>query len=140
MLVALGYLAARKHNVLATLVVLGGYGAMFGDNDYLWGSPYRDWPGLPIYLAGMTFLFLVLTPALLLRARTRSGQALALLMPVTLFLAARTAVPAIVLGQAASFRPGDALISATVLLGLIMGWVLYSHIGDTTHEGQQVAT
>ena len=140
MLVALGLVAARKHTVLATLVVLGGFGAMFGDNDYLWGSPYRDWPGLPIYLAGMTFLLLVLTPALLLRARTRSGQALALLIPVTLFLAARTAVPAIVLGQAASFRPGDALISATVLLGLIMGWVLYSHIGDTTHEGQQVST
>ncbi|MEJ2753460.1 MAG: hypothetical protein P8169_12420 [Chloroflexota bacterium] len=57
MLVAVGLLAARRYNVLALLAVFGGTMLLFGDSDYLWGSPYRDWPGLPLYMAGMVFLY-----------------------------------------------------------------------------------
>lgn len=134
MLVAVGLLAARRHNVLALLVIVGGYGIMFGDTDYLWGSPSRSWPGIPLYLAGMTFLFFVLAPIGFLRAKTRLGRAVALFVPAALFLAARLIIPFFVLGQAATVRPGDVLISANILLSLIVGWLLYSCIGKTAGE------
>jgi hypothetical protein len=130
LLVAIGLPAAQRHNVLAILVVIGGYGAMFLDSDYLWGSPYRDWPGLPLYLAGMIFLFFILAPVGLLRAKTRLGQAIALFVPAAIFLTARIAVPALVLGPAVKTRPGDVLGSVTILLSLILGWLLYGHFGD----------
>ena len=134
MLVAVGLLAARRHNVLALLVIVGGYGYIFGDSDYLWGSPSRSWPGIPLYLAGMTFLFFVLAPVGLLRAKTGLGRAVALFIPAALFLVARLAIPFLVLGPAATVRAGDVLISANILLSLIVGWLLYSCIGETAGE------
>ena len=134
LLLAIGALAARQHNVLALLVPIGGYGYMFADNDALWGSRHNDWPGLPLYLPAMIFLFFVLAPIGLLRAKTRLGRAIALFVPAVLVLAARHAVPALVLGEAYPIRPGDALNSATVLLSLIIGWMLYSHIGGIQQE------
>ena len=139
LLVASGLPAARRHNVLALLVVIGGYHTMFGDNAYLYGFHMRDWPGLPFYLAGMSLLFFVLAPAGLLRAKTRLGQAVALFVPATIFLAARIAVPALVLGEAYSIEyytisPRSVFTSATVLLSLIVGWILFSYLGDIQHE------
>ena len=132
LLLAIGGVAARQHNVLALLVVIGGYVYMFTDNDTLWGSPYRDWPGLPFYLPAMIFLFFVLAPIGLLRTKTRLGQAIALFLPATIFLTARLAVPALVLGEAYTIRPGDVFISATVLLSLVAGWLLYGRVGSPT--------
>jgi hypothetical protein len=134
LLVAIGLPAARRHNVLALLVVIGGYGTMFVENDTLWGSPIQDWPGLPLYMAGMVFLFFVLAPVGLLRAKTRLGQAIAIFVPATIFLSARLAVPVLVIGQAYPIRPGGVLRSVTVLLCLILGWLLFSYLGDIQHE------
>jgi hypothetical protein len=130
LLVAVGLPAARRHNVLALLVVIGGYGTIFLDSDYLWGSPYRDWPGLPFYFPAMILLFFVLAPTGLLRARSRLGRAAALFFSTALFLTARLAGPALVLGQAATILPGDAILSLTVLLSLVIGWILYGNLGD----------
>lgn len=128
--VAMGLPAARRHNVLAMLVLTGGCGAIFLDSDYLWGSPYRDWPGLLFYFPAMILLFFVLAPTGLLRARSRLGRAAAFFIPAALFLTARLAVPAIILGQAAAIRPGDALLSLTILLSLLLGWTLYGFLGS----------
>ena len=138
MLVAAGLLAARRHNVLALLVVIGGYGYRFLDADDLGVGAFsmRDWPGLSLYLASMTFLFFLLAPVAFLRAKTRLGRALALFLPASIFLAARLAVPALVLGQLTRILPGDALISSDILLGLILGWILYSHLGNVPQEIQ----
>ena len=129
MLVAVGLLAARRYNVLALLAVFGGTMLLFGDSDYLWGSPYRDWPGLPLYMAGMVFLFFVLAPAGLLRAKTDLGRATAVFVPAIIFLAARIVVPALVLGDAARIYPGEIVLSGNILLSLLLGWILYRHIG-----------
>jgi hypothetical protein len=136
MLVAAGLLFARRYNVLALLVIIGGYSAKFLDSDYLWGSPTRDWPYLPLYMAGMIVLFFVLAPVGLLRAKTRIGRAIALFLPAAIFLAARLAVPALVLGQAYTIRPGDALMSATILFSLMIGWILYSRFSHTAEDNQ----
>jgi len=134
MLVAVGLLAARRYNVLALLAVFGGYMLLFGDSDYLWGSPYRDWPGLPLYMAGMVFLFFVLAPAGLLRAQTDLGRATAVFAPAIIFLVARITVPAFVLGEAARIYPGDIMFSGSILLSLILGWILYRHVGRAPVE------
>ena len=132
-LVALGLLVARQHNVLALLVVIGGY-ALLGDTDYLWGSPLREWPGLPLYLFSLVFLFFVLAPAGLLRAGTRLKKALAFFIPVLLFLTLRIVTLPLLLGHALRTTPGELFISASILLSLILGWILYSHLGRTSIE------
>lgn len=134
MLVAVGLPAARRHNVLALLAVVGGFALLFGDSDYLWGSPNRDWPGLPLYMAGMVFLFFVLAPAGLLRARTQASRALAVFVPAAVFLTARIAVPALVLGDAYRISPGEILFSSNILLALILGWTLYGRVGRAPGE------
>ena len=136
LLVALGLLVARQHNVLALLVVIGGYALWFGDTDYLWGSPVRDWPGLPLYLFSLVFLFFVLAPAGLLRAGTRLKKALAFFIPVLLFLTLRIVTPPLVLGYSLRTTPGELFSSASILLSLILGWILYSHLGRTSIEDQ----
>lgn len=136
LLLAIGASAARQHNVLALLVLIGGYVYLFADNDTLWGSPYRDWPFLPLYFPAMISFFFILAPTGLLRAKTHLGRALALFIPATIFLAARLAIPALVLGQAYTIRPGDALISATVLLSLIIGWIFYGRLGSSPRDNQ----
>jgi len=98
MLVALGLLAARQHGVLALLFVIGGYSYFFLDNDYLFGYPSRDWSGLSLYLVTISLLYLVLTPIILLRAKTHLRRALALFTPVLLFLLARLIVPILATG------------------------------------------
>jgi hypothetical protein len=107
MFVAFGLLAVRQHGVLALLVVIGGYGYMFMDTDYLFGYPARDWIGLPLYLVAVSLLFLVLVPVALLRAKTRRGRALAVFGPAVAFFAVRLAVPILVTRRSiAVLRPG----------------------------------
>lgn len=132
-LVALGLLAARRHGVLAVLAIMGGYVYLFTDSDYLLGYSLRDWPGLQPYLATMTFLFMVVAPVALLRARTAAGRAAGLFAPAILVLAARLVVPALAVNVPVS-RPGDILISITVFLSLVLGWVLYSDMGGAPRE------
>lgn len=132
-LVALGLLAARRHGVLAVLVILGGYVYMFTDSDYLFGYSLRDWAGLQLYLAVMTFLFLVVAPVGLMRARTAAGRAAGLFVPAILVLVARLVLPAMVVNLPMN-RGGDVLISVTVLVSLALGWVLYGDMGDAPRE------
>ncbi len=136
MLVAVGLLAARQYGVLALLVVIGGYGYIFLDTDYLFGYPSRDWPGLPLYLVTVSLLYLVLTPVALLRAKTRRGRALAVFVPVVLFLVVRATVPILITGRSlTALRLGDAGMSINVLLTLILAWFLYNHLA-VSHEAQ----
>lgn len=136
MLIAVGLLAARQHGLLALLVVIGGYGYIFMDTDYLFGYPSRDWPGLPLYLVTVSLLYLVLTPVAMLRAKTRRGRALAVFVPVILFLVVRAVVPILITGRTlAALRPGDAGMSLNVLLTLILAWFLYSQMA-VSHEAQ----
>jgi len=136
MLVAVGLLAARQYGVLALLVVIGGYGYIFLDTDYLFGYPSRDWPGLALYLVTVSLLYLVLTPVGLLRAKTRRGRALAVFVPVVVFLVVRLAVPILITGRSfAVLRPGDTGMSLNVLLTLILAWFLYNHMA-IPHEAQ----
>ena len=136
MLVAVGLLAARQYGVLAILFVVGGYLYMFMDSDYFSGYAMRDWSGLSTYLFSVSFVFLVMTPVALLRARTRLGQATALFVPTILFIVARLVVPLLVLEQTARLMPGDIMISINVLLALILAWVLYGAIGKSAEVDQ----
>jgi hypothetical protein len=134
MLVAIGLLAARQHGILALLVVIGGYSYMITDTDYLFGYPIREWTGLSAYLVAVTILYLIVVPIALLRAKTRLGRALAVFVPVVAFHVARLTVPLLVIQQPLKMRPGDVIASINVVLSLILAWVLYSHISDTTRE------
>jgi hypothetical protein len=133
MLVAVGLLAARQHGVLALLVVVGGYLYMCLDSDYLFGSPYRDWAGLPAYLVAVTILYLVVVPVAFLRAKTRMGRALGVFAPVVVFLVALITVPPLVTQQAFKIRWGEVIFSANIILSFILAWVLYSHFGEAAH-------
>ncbi|MEZ4517465.1 MAG: hypothetical protein R3C44_11750 [Chloroflexota bacterium] len=104
--VAVGALAARQHGVLALLVVIGGYAYMLSDSDYLSGFLMQDWSWLHTYIAAMTTLFLIVVPVAFMRARTQVGRAVALFGPATVFLIARLAVPALVLGGTSSLMAG----------------------------------
>jgi hypothetical protein len=129
MLVAVGLLAVRQHGLLAILVVIGGYGYMFMDTDYLFGYPVRDYGALPFYLFAVSFLYLVVTPIALLRAKTRRGRAVAVFVPVILFLLIRLLAPILITGQSLSaLRPGDVGMSLNVLLALVLAWFLYSRM------------
>jgi hypothetical protein len=136
MLVAVGLLAARRHGVLAILVVIGGYGSIFLDTDNLFGYPSREWAGLPLYLTTITALYFVAAPVALLRARTRLGRALAVFVPLVMFLVARLTVPLLALGRPiADLRPGDVL-SVNILLAFLLAWVLYDYIDMASPEPQ----
>lgn len=137
MLIAVGLLAARQHGILAMLVVVGGYISMFIDTDYLFGYPSREWPGLSLYFFSVSFLFLVLIPVALLRAKTRLGRALAVFIPAVIFLVARLTIPALVfLRQPLAVRSGDVVLSLNVLLSLILAWILYGQLYETSGEIQ----
>jgi hypothetical protein len=136
MLVSVGLLFAREHGVLAVLVVVGGYSYMFSESDYLFGYPRGEWPWLSLYFAGITLLYLVVTPIALLRAKTRLGRALALFVPVITFHLIRFTVPFLVIQQPLSMRAGEAVATINILLSLILAWVLYSFIGDMVDDSQ----
>lgn len=138
MLVAVGLLAARQHGVLALLVVIGGYSYMLLDSDYMSGYRLMEWTGLSAYLLGAAILVLVVVPVALLRAKTRLGRALAVFTPVVAFHVVRLTVPLLVLQQPLKIRPGSVIFSINILLSLILGWVLYSYIGDTSRAEQPV--
>jgi hypothetical protein len=128
-LAAAGLLAARQHGVLAMLVVVGGFSYMCSDSDYLFGSQYRDWAGLTLYLVAMTALYLVVTPIALLRAKTNLGRTLAVFVPVVGFHVIRIITPSIVIRGPHLVPWGDIILSINVLLSFVIAWVLYSHIG-----------
>ena len=136
MLVAAGLLAAQQHGVLAILVVIGGYGYMCMDSDYLFGYPLREWAGLSAYLAAVTITFLVVVPVALLRARARLGRALAVFVPVVIFHVARLTVPLLVIQEPVKVRPGEVVLSISFVLSLLLAWSLYSHVGDTPRDSQ----
>jgi hypothetical protein len=136
MLVAVGLLAARQHGVLALLVVVGGHLYMCTDNDYLFGSPYRDWTGLPAYLVAVTILYLVVVPLAFLRAKSRLGRAVGVFLPVTAFLVVLIAVPSLVTQQQFKMPWGEVIFSANIVLGLILAWLLYSHFGEASRLAQ----
>jgi hypothetical protein len=136
MLVAAGLLAARQHGVLAILVVVGGYSYMCMDSDYLFGYPLREWTGLSVYLAAVTISFLVVVPVALLRARTRLERALAVFVPVVIFHVARLTVPLLVIQQPVKVGPGEVVFSISIVLSLVLGWVLYSYVGDAPGDGE----
>jgi len=136
MLVAVGLLAARRYGVLAILVVIGGYGSIFVDTDNLFGYPSRGWAGLPLYLTTITALYFVVAPVALLRARTRLGRALAVFVPLVMFLVARLTVPLLALGRPITdLRPGD-VMSVNILLAFLLAWVLYDYIDVASPEPQ----
>jgi len=138
MFVAVGLLAVRQHGVLALLVVIGGYSYMFMDTDYLFSSPVRDWTGLPLYFVTVSLLYLVLAPAALLRARTQPGRALAIFVPVVLFLVIRLVTPTLVTGRSITvLLPGDVGISLNILFVLIFAWILYNHLSGAHFKAQE---
>lgn len=130
MLLAAGSLAARQHGVLADLVIIGGLTYMLADSDYLWGYWLRGWAGYQAYIAAMTALFLVVVPVVLLRARTQAGRALALFVPVLVFVVARIVVPQLVLRGEAPLPLGDVFLSLMIPLTLLVGWWLYGRLYD----------
>ena len=130
MLVAAGLLAVRQHGVLAILVVIGGYAYMCMDSDYISGFRLNEWAGYTAYAISMVSLYLVVTPIALLRARTRLGRALAVFIPVGIFLTARIAVPNLVLPGPHLMPWGDIELSVTVMLNFVLAWVLYSSIDE----------
>jgi hypothetical protein len=136
MLVAVGLLAARQHGVLALLVVVGGHLYMCTDNDYLFGSPHRDWAGLPAYLVAVTILYLAVVPLAFLRAKSRLGRAVGVFVPVAAFLVALIAVPPLVTQQPFKMPWGEILFSGNIVLSLILAWLLYSHFGDASRLAQ----
>jgi len=138
MLVAVGLLAVRQHGVLAMLVVIGGYTYMCMDSDYFSGFRLNEWDGYTAYAISMVALYLVVTPIALLRARTRLGRALAVFIPVGIFLTARIAVPNLVLPGPHLTPWGDIMLSVTVMLNFVLAWVLYSGLDKTAHEEETV--
>lgn len=131
MLVAVGLLAARQYGVLALLVVVGGYLYMCLDSDYLFGSPYRDWAGLPAYLVAVTILYLVIVPLAFMRAKSRLGRAVGVFVPVAAFLVAGIAVPPLVTQQPFKMPWGEIIFSGNIVLSFVLSWLLYSHFGET---------
>ena len=133
MLVAIGLAAVRQHGLLALLVVIGGYGYMCLDSDYISGYRLNEWAGYTAYVISMTALYLLITPVAMLRARSRVGLALAVFIPMGIFHLARIAVPTFVLhGQY-----GIPWQSVNVLLTLVLGWVLYSHVSEVEGAERQ---
>lgn len=138
LLVAAGLLAVRQHGTLTMLVLLGGYGYMFLDSDFISGFLLKEWAGYPAYAIGMTALFLVVPPIAMLRARTRMGRALAVFIPVGIFLIARIAVPSLVLPYYPHQIPwGEILFSVNVMLNFVLAWVLYSNI-EKAIQGEEI--
>jgi hypothetical protein len=125
MLVAVGLLAARQHGTLALLLVIGGFGYIVGDSDYLAGYWMRDWQGLTAYLILASGLYLVVTPLAMLRATTRLGRALAVFLPAVVFHFARITVPMLAGQQPQNIPWGDVVLSLNVMLSLVLGWILY---------------
>lgn len=123
-LVALGLLAARRHALLAILLVVGGFGYSLVDSDYLFSGYMDNWPLFGAYLIAMSVLYLVITPLAALRARSRLGLALAIFLPLGLFHVVRVIVP-FAFGPDGRFPVGDAVWSLNCLLSLALAWTLY---------------
>lgn len=139
LLVAAGLLAVRQHGTLAMLVVIGGFGYMCMDSDFISGFRLNEWASYTAYVISMYTLWLVVTPVALLRARTRLGRLLAVFIPVGIFLIARIAIPSVVLSYYPHQIPwGDMLLSLNVMLNLVLAWVLYSHLDQTVHAAETV--
>lgn len=121
MLTGLGLLAVRRHGMRALLVFVGGFVYMLMDSDYYSGPNFNQWPGFPAFAASLVFLFLVILPLGVLRARSRLQLALSVFIPFGIFHFAREAVPNLVLhGQLTASWP--ALIP---LFFLALAWALY---------------
>jgi hypothetical protein len=131
MLVSVGLLAARRQGILAVLFVLGGYSYMLMDSDYFFGYWMREWTGLTPFILSLTTLFILVAPLAFLRAKTRLGRALGLLVPVLVFHVTRLTVPLLVI-QNASFElgSGDVILSVNSFLSLLMALILYESFGD----------
>jgi hypothetical protein len=138
LLVAAGLLAVRQHGTLAMLVLIGGYGYMLLDSDFISGFRLNQWAGYPAYTMSMAALFMVVTPIALLRARTRLGRLLAVFIPIGMFQIARIAVPNLVLLDYPHLVPwGDIMLSLNVLLNFVLAWVLYSNI-EKAIQGEEI--
>ncbi|MCI0519110.1 MAG: hypothetical protein L0Z70_02505 [Chloroflexi bacterium] len=125
MLVAAGLLAARRYGVMALLFVLGGSAYMCMDSDYLFLSSNRDWAGMDIYIAAVTFIYLVVSVVAMLRARSTTGRAAALFLPALVFHAARLSVAMLVNPPPQQFSWGDLALSVNLLLSFLLAWTLY---------------
>lgn len=134
MFVAVGLLAARKYGVLAFLVLVGGYSYMCLDTDYLFGNPYRDWPGMPPYLIAVTTLYLVVVPVTLLRAKNRWKRALGVFVPLVAFHGAIFFIPRLVIQEPILLSPGDVVWIINIMLLYVFAWLLYSQIGDESYK------
>jgi hypothetical protein len=129
-LVAVGLLAARRHELLALLVIVGGFGYMCLDSDYISGFRLNEWAGYGAYVLIMTAMYMMATPAATLRATTHPGRAMGVFIPVGIFMVARILVPHLVLPGTGMMPWGDMALSANVLLSLGLGWVLYGWVGE----------
>ena len=136
LLLAVGLFAARRQGLLAVLFVVGGYLYFVGDTDYIYGSLLWERTWYPVYLYGLTALYLVAIPVALLRARTRIRRALALFVPLVAFHAARIAVPAIVLPRPFEMPWGEIVLSSNVLLIFIAAWILYDQFEQQTNAAR----
>ena len=134
LIVAIGLLAARKHGVLAILVVVGGYSYLCLDTDYLSTSALRYWPLLAPYMEAMVFLYLVVVPVALLLAKTNRVRAAAVFVPMVVFHLARLIVPQLVAHGTFTLPWRDGVWVANVLLSLVLAWVLYSHLGNASYD------
>lgn len=134
MLVAAGLLAVRQHGLRALLVVIGGFGFMTMDSDYLWGFFIEDWAGYTAYMVAMVGLYWLVPTVGLLRARTRLGSALAVFIPLGVFHVARNLVPMLVLPELRQVPWGDILLSVNVLLTLLLAFLLYDHLEQAAPE------
>ena len=138
LLVVAGLLAVRQHGTLAMLVVIGGFGYMCLDSDFISGFRLNEWAGYTAYVICMYTLWLVVTPIAILRARTRLGRLLAVFIPVGIFLIARIVVPNLVLAGWYQVPWGDIVLSVNVLLNFALAWVLYSHLEQARNEEETV--
>jgi hypothetical protein len=85
----------------------------------------------------VTILYLIVTPVALLRARTQVGRILAVIVPVTLFHAARVIIPSLVMQQPIQLQSGDIILSINVVLSFVLAAVLYRHFGEGGNEVQR---
>lgn len=135
MFVSAGVLAARRQGMLAVLFVLGGSSYMLMDSDYLYAYTMRAWAGLTAYILMLTALYILAAPLAFLRAKTGLQRALALLVPVILFHAARLIVPVLVTQRTLmEVLPGDLIFSINGVLSILIALILYASFGDAGTE------
>ena len=139
MLIAAGLLLARQHGILAVLFVVGGYGYLCLDSDYLAGPLWRQWSGWSLYVVGMTAGYLVLTPIVLLRAKTEWARVLAVFGTAITFHGLRCLMLSGVMMSAAEWPAGDIVLSLNALLSLSLAWLWYSQMHVSAPDKQLLA-